>query len=252
MHGPWGADADNSFKHGAYSNVTIHSFKSFNRAMWSHSTPVRLKTVQRTASLLLAALLMSCADVRGLAAERSTEIDKMMSTLYGRGQFNGAILVAEHGNIIYRKAFGKANFQTGADFTPDTPSNIGSVTKEFTGMAIMILGERNKLSYDDPVSKYIPEFSRSAHVSKISLRQLLTHTSGIPDYSDLGIDDSDLGQQGTDRSTLKRTIFFPSPARSIDTAILDMRCWRSLWRKSLRQVVWRFPRTRDFQTCRHG
>ena len=89
-----------------------------------------------------------------------------------------AILVAQKGEIIYRKAFGKANFQTGADFTPETPSNIGSVTKQFTAMAIMTLGERKKLSYDDPISKYVPEFSCSAQFSKITLRNLLTHTSG--------------------------------------------------------------------------
>jgi hypothetical protein len=70
--------------------------------------------------------MTAIADVRALAAERTTEIDKLMSTLYERGQFNGAILVASQGNIIYRKAFGKANFQMGADFFPETPSNMGS------------------------------------------------------------------------------------------------------------------------------
>jgi|HubBroStandDraft_1064217.scaffolds.fasta_scaffold15875_2 CubicO group peptidase (beta-lactamase class C family) len=127
-----------------------------------------------------------------------------MSTLFERGQFNGAVLVAEKGEIIYRKAFGKANFQTGADFTPETPSNIGSVTKQFTAAGIMILAERKRLSYDDPVSKYIPEFSRSAHFSRITLRDLLTHTSGIPDYGDLGIDDSGLDQKGLIAALLKK------------------------------------------------
>jgi CubicO group peptidase (beta-lactamase class C family) len=126
------------------------------------------------------------------------------STLFERGQFNGAVLVAEQGEIIYRKAFGKGNFQTGADFTPETSSNIGSVTKQFTAMAIMILAERKKLSYDDPVSKYIPEFSRSAHLCKITLRNLLTHTSGIPDYGDLGVDDSGLDQKGLIAALMKK------------------------------------------------
>ena len=79
-----------------------------------------------------------------------------MSTMYQRGQFNGAILVAVHGSAIYRKGFGNSNFQTGAFFTPETQSDIGSVTKQFTAMAIMMLAERGKLSYDDSVSKYIP------------------------------------------------------------------------------------------------
>jgi len=144
------------------------------------------------------------ADTHALLGDRTEEIDKLMSTLYERGQFNGAILVAKQGDSIYRKAFGKANFQTGADFTPETPSNIGSVTKQFTAVAIMILAERKKLSYEDPISKYIPEFSRSALFSRITLRHLLTHTSGIPDYGDLGIDDSGLDQKGLIAALLKK------------------------------------------------
>jgi CubicO group peptidase (beta-lactamase class C family) len=134
-----------------------------------------------------------------------------MSTLYQRGQFNGAILVAVHGNTIYREAFGKSNFQTGTDFTPETPSDIGSVTKQFTAMAIMILAQRAKLSYNGPVSKYIPEFSRSAHLSQVTLRQLLNHTSGIPDYGDLGVDDSGLGQQGLIAALLKKEDLLAMP-----------------------------------------
>src|ERR1700735_1261523 len=147
----------------------------------------------------LAALLpqlILCAMAHAVPANQTAEIDGLMSTLHQQGQFNGAILVAVQGNTIYRKGFGKSNFQTGADFTPETPSNIGSVTKQFTAMSIMMLAERGKLSYDDPASKYIPEFSRSANFSQVTLRHLLNHTSGIPDYGDLGIDDSGLSQQG--------------------------------------------------------
>jgi len=172
--------------------------------MWNHSTTVWSKALRWTASLLLTVLLTWCAEVQAVPPDRATEIDKLMATLFERGQFNGAVLVAEKGEIIYRKAFGKANFQTGADFTPETPSDIGSVTKQFTAMAIMILAERNKLGYDDSVSKYVPEFSSSAHFSKITLRHLLTHTSGIPDYGDLGIDDSGLDQKGLIAALLKR------------------------------------------------
>jgi len=143
----------------------------------------------------VSSLVISCAVVHPAPANEMANIDELMSTMYQRGQFNGAILVAVHGSIIYRKGFGRSNFQTGADFTPETPSNIGSVTKQFTAMAIMMLAERGKLNYDDRASKYIPEFSRSPHLGQITLRQLLNHTSGIPDYGDLGIDDSGLDQQ---------------------------------------------------------
>src|SRR6266480_1543365 len=126
-------------------------FRASEKLMWKHPTLVSLRTVRRTASVLLSALLTWGVVAYGLPAERTKEIGNLMSTLYERGQFNGVILVAEQGEIIYRNAFGKANFQTGTNFTPETPSNIGSLTKQFTAMAIMILAERSKLNYDDPV-----------------------------------------------------------------------------------------------------
>lgn len=159
----------------------------------------------------LLSLLIRCAAVHAVPTNQAADIDKLMLTMYQRGQFNGAILVAIRGNTIYCKGFGKSNFQTGADFTPETPSNIGSVTKQFTAMAIMMLAERGKLSYDDPVSRYIPEFSRSANFSQITLRQLLNHTSGIPDYGDLGIDDSGLTQQDLIAELLKKEDFIAKP-----------------------------------------
>ena len=145
-----------------------------------------------------------CLAAYGLSADPAKGIATLMSTLYERGQFNGAVLVAQRGAIIYRNAFGMANFQTGSRFTPETPSNIGSVTKQFTAMAIMILRERGRLSYDDPISKYIPEFSPPSSLGRATLRQLLNHTSGLPDYSDLGIDDSGLDPQGLIAALVKR------------------------------------------------
>jgi CubicO group peptidase (beta-lactamase class C family) len=162
----------------------------------NQSKTTRSRPAQQRISFILIVLLICCATAYGLPSDQRSEINRLMGILYGHGQFNGAILVARRGTILYRKAYGKANFQTGSDLAPDTPSKIGSVTKQFTAMSIMILEERKKLTYDDPVSKYITEFSRSAHFSKITLRHLLTHTSGMPDYGDLGIDDSRLEQRG--------------------------------------------------------
>lgn len=158
----------------------------------------------RIANYLLVGLLLSSTAVNALASDQNADIDKLMRTLHERGQFNGAILAAKDGKILYRNGFGDANVQTGARFTPDTPSNIGSVTKQFTAMAIMMLAERKKLSYDDPVSIFIPELSQSPHLNKVTLRHLLTHTSGIPDYGDLAVDDSKLNQTGLIAALLKK------------------------------------------------
>lgn len=167
-------------------------------------SPILAAPTQRRLILLLTGLLLWRTGTYGLSSDQAAEVGKLMETLFARGQFNGAILVAKDGKILYRNGFGKANFQTGSDFTPDTPSNIGSVTKQFTAMAIMILAERKRVSYDDSVSKYIPEFSHSAHFTRVTLRHLLTHASGMPDYGDLAIDDSGLDQKGLIAALLKK------------------------------------------------
>lgn len=179
--------------------------------MRNQSKSIWSKPAQQTTNLVLSVLLIWGATAYGIPSNQNSKINKLMGILYERGQYNGGILVARSGTILYRKAFGKANFQTGSDFTLETPSNIGSVTKQFTAISIMILGERKKLSYDDPVSKYISEFSRSAHFSTITLRHLLTHTSGMPDYGDLGIDDSVLDQRGLIAALLNKEGSFAAP-----------------------------------------
>jgi len=154
-----------------------------------------MKQRQIVKSLLLLAIPMS---IFALPPDRTTEIDRFMSTLHKRGQFNGGIIVAIAGKPIYRKAFGYANFKSHSTFTPATTSNIGSVAKQFTAMTIMMLAEHNKIKYDDAVTKYIPELAGT--LSGITLRQLLNHTSGIPDVGDLGIDHPKL----TNDEVLKR------------------------------------------------
>lgn len=116
---------------------------------------------------------------------KESQIDSLMLMLYNRGQFNGSVLVAEHGKVIYKNGFGKANIKESLDFTPGTPTYLASLTKQFTAMAIMMLAENGKLSYDDKLSKYYPEFP--SYADKITIRNLLNHTSGISDYFGLGI-----------------------------------------------------------------
>jgi CubicO group peptidase (beta-lactamase class C family) len=109
-----------------------------------------------------------------------------MTALYEQDQFNGSILVSVNGRVIYRNALGEANFESHQKFTPLTGSCIASLSKQFTAMAIMILAEQKKLIYDDPISRFFPEIKNFA--DSITIRHLLTHTSGIPDVGDLGID----------------------------------------------------------------
>ena len=171
--------------------------------MTNRATRISARILLRCGIALLAIAIGSVGVLAG-PPERADAIDKLMTTLHERGQFNGAILVAEHGDVLYRRGFGKADIGTGTAFAPDTLSDIGSVTKQFTAMAIMMLAERRRLSYDDLISRYITEFSGASHLGKITVRQLLTHTSGIPDYGDVGIDDSGLNQTSLIAALLKR------------------------------------------------
>jgi len=106
------------------------------------------------------------------------KIDELVSKYHEIGQFNGCLLVVENGKVIYNKAFGVANFETGEPLTIDYRFRLASVTKQFTGMAIMILKEEGKLDFDDNIQKYLPDLP----YENVTIRNLLTHTSGLPDY----------------------------------------------------------------------
>jgi len=105
------------------------------------------------------------------------KLDSIIKNCYQEGEFNGTILVSKNKKVVYRKAFGYANFETKEKLIPETVFSLESVSKPFTAMSIMILKERNKLSYDDKLSKYFPEFPPYANL--ITIKHLLTHTSGI-------------------------------------------------------------------------
>jgi CubicO group peptidase (beta-lactamase class C family) len=112
--------------------------------------------------------------------DRKERISELMTALYKRGDFNGTILVAEEGKIYYDTALGFSNLITKEPLSDSSSFYLASVSKQFTAMAIMILKEQNKLSYNDTLTKYFPEFP--AYANKITIRHLLTHTSGLPDY----------------------------------------------------------------------
>jgi len=94
--------------------------------------------------------------------------------------FNGNILVAEKGRIIYRKSFGYADLKNKKPLTDDSVFNIASISKQFTAAAVMLSVERGLLSLDDSLSKYFPEIPYEG----ITLRQMLTHTSGLPEQNE--------------------------------------------------------------------
>ncbi|AGC45992.1 beta-lactamase [Myxococcus stipitatus DSM 14675] len=117
-----------------------------------------------------------------LAAGKKESIDKLASKYLEYRQFNGTVLVADDRGVILKKAYGMANFEWRIPAAPDTKFRLGSITKQFTSMAIMQLVAEGKLRLDDPLSKLLPEYRQDTG-ARITLTHLLNHTSGIPSFT---------------------------------------------------------------------
>ena len=138
-------------------------------------------------ALLLSIIIQISTTTSIVAQSKPAELDNLMTHYYTNGIFNGTILVSENGKVIYRKAFGYLNNVTNQKLTPESSFGLASVSKQFTAMGIMILKEKNKLSYDDKLIKYFPEFP--PYANDIKIRNLLNHTSGLPQYDDYNAKD---------------------------------------------------------------
>lgn len=114
--------------------------------------------------------------------EAVAELETFLKKLAAENLFSGSVLLAKDGTVLYKGAFGMANKDFSAPNKIDTKFNLGSMNKMFTGVAIAQLVEKGKLSYDDPLSKFIPDFPNPDAAKKIQIKHLLTHTSGLGGY----------------------------------------------------------------------
>jgi CubicO group peptidase (beta-lactamase class C family) len=115
--------------------------------------------------------------------EKSAEVDKLFASWPEGDAPGAAVVIIQDGQVLHKKGYGLANLKTKAAVGAQTVFRLASITKQFTATAIMMLAERGRLSYDDTLAGLLPEFSASAR--KITIRHLLTHTSGLPDYEKL-------------------------------------------------------------------
>ena len=115
-------------------------------------------------------------------SEMVSALAQYVSTLANADPFSGTVILAKDGQTLYSGAFGEANKDFDAPNTLDTKFNLGSMNKMFTAVTIAQLVEQGKLSYDDPLSKFIPDFPDSASARKILIKHLLTHTAGLGSY----------------------------------------------------------------------
>lgn len=112
---------------------------------------------------------------------KSEQIADLMARYDELGQFNGSILVAENGQVIYKAGIGHADLEWGIPNTPDTKFRIASITKQFTSMLVMQLVAEGKIDLEATINDYLPEYPPK-NGSVITIHQLLSHTSGMPHY----------------------------------------------------------------------
>jgi len=111
----------------------------------------------------------------------SNDLDNIFDSVFKADEPGGAVLIAKDGKVIYEKGFGVEDITTKKPISNNTLFNVGSISKTFVAFGILQLAKENKLSIDDDIYKYFPDFKDSSIAKKIKIHHLLTHSSGLPD-----------------------------------------------------------------------
>ena len=132
---------------------------------------------------------LAAALVFGLASAveaqpRADRAEAYLRSFHDLRLFNGAALIVDEGEVLFEGEFGQSDFAAGAANTPSTRFRIASLTKQFTAALILRLEEEGLLRIEDPVGRYIEEYPPE-HAERITLHHLLTHTSGLPSYTNI-------------------------------------------------------------------
>lgn len=144
----------------------------------------------RPALALLAALLVCnvsliaqgpAAHAKTKKADTTPRMEQVVQSYLSKHEFMGSVLVARDGKTLLNKGYGSANLEWKIPNSPTTKFRLGSLTKQFTAASILLLEERGKLSLDAPVKQYLPD--APAAWDKVTIFHLLTHTSGIPNFT---------------------------------------------------------------------
>ena len=130
---------------------------------------------------LLLAIAPGLGATPAVAQAPVSRMDQVVQSFVDAKQFMGSVLVAQGDKILLNKGYGFANLEWSIPDSPSTKFRLGSITKQFTAASILLLEERGKLKTDDPVKQYLPD--APAAWDKITIFNLLTHTSGIPSFT---------------------------------------------------------------------
>ena len=146
--------------------------------MRKHFLGPRILPLLTTVAWLLAAHTLV------LAQDKAVKIDELMKVYTSYKQFNGAVLVAENGKVIFKKGYGMANMEWNIPIETDTRFRLGSITKQFTSMLVLQLVQEGKIKLEGKLTDYLPDYRKDTG-DRITIHQLLNHTSGIPSYTGL-------------------------------------------------------------------
>jgi CubicO group peptidase (beta-lactamase class C family) len=131
---------------------------------------------------LLVPLLIAAMASTASAQPTVAAVDSLMAPFAQPGMPGAAVLVVKDGRVVLEKSYGLAEVETRTPVTPETDFRLASLSKQFTATAVMLLEAQGRLGYDDPVTKWVP--SLPAYAKGVTLRHLLHHTGGLPDYED--------------------------------------------------------------------
>jgi CubicO group peptidase (beta-lactamase class C family) len=163
-----------------------------------------MKTIVRLILILLWAPITLYGQGRAanFTLSKGDLIENLLFNYYDELGFNGSVLVVEDNQIIYENTFGFADFEKEEPLDSEMPFYLASLAKQFTAAAIIKLEEEGKLSTFDPVKKFLPMMPRI--YDQVRIHHLLTHTSGVPDYFQLGIAKPGLTNQDVYKSLIEQ------------------------------------------------
>ncbi|OMQ10577.1 serine hydrolase [[Flexibacter] sp. ATCC 35103] len=138
--------------------------------------------------------------------ELNTKLEQYMDAQFAFNDFSGTVLVSKNDSIVFKKAYGFADYEWKVKNEIDSKFSLASVSKQFTAVAILQLAENKKLSLDDPLSKYFAVFPKG---DKITLKMMLTHNSGLEmDYDELYLTKTDLDKDSVYTYLAKKPLLF--------------------------------------------
>jgi CubicO group peptidase (beta-lactamase class C family) len=147
-----------------------------------------LTGMKRIFSFFLLAAFGACAPPESSQQKLIRELDMYFNQHFPPGEPGGAVLIARGDSIVFSKGYGLADLATKEPVTTKTLFNLGSISKTFVSNAILMLQEEHKLSVEDSIYKYFPNFKNKALAKRIKIKHLLSHTSGLPDNRQVGKD----------------------------------------------------------------